>query len=133
MPVDITLTLIEVAPATTWWLVTTSPSDVRTMPVPAASPPLYRIVVAMRTRPLIWEPDAVVVDSVPCPGRLPEPPEEPSPNGRPPFGSEGTGMPLPPPSAQSHPFGREPMSGPFDVAACSLPPVAVVAVVPFER
>ncbi len=64
VPVLITLTLIEVAPATTWWLVTTSPSEVSTMPVPAARPPAYFSVVAIRTRPVSWEPEAWAVLSV---------------------------------------------------------------------
>ena len=38
LPVLITVALTVVAPATTWWLVITSPSEVRIMPVPAASP-----------------------------------------------------------------------------------------------
>ncbi len=33
-----TVTSMDVAPSTTWWLVTTSPSLPITMPVPAASP-----------------------------------------------------------------------------------------------
>src|SRR3954454_22404161 len=55
-----------VAPATTWWLVTTSPSEVSTMPVPAASPPAYFIVVAIRTNPVICEPLAADEDSEDC-------------------------------------------------------------------
>ena len=35
-PVLTTVTVIEVAPRTTWLLVSISPLDVRTMPVPAA-------------------------------------------------------------------------------------------------
>src|SRR3954453_20223510 len=54
---------MEVAPATTWWFVTTSPSEVSTMPVPAASPPAYFIVVAIRTNPVICEPLAAHEDA----------------------------------------------------------------------
>lgn len=68
-PVDMTFTVILVTPSTTWWLVTTSPSVVRTMPVPAAAVPSYFMVVAIRTNPVSWEPDAYAVasvDWVPC-------------------------------------------------------------------
>ena len=52
---DITVALTVVAPSTTWWLVTTSPSEVSTMPVPAASAPSYFMVETMRTSPVSWE------------------------------------------------------------------------------
>jgi len=59
-----TVTCTEVAPATTWWLVTTSPSEGSTMPVPAAAPPEYFIAVWIRTRPVSWSPTACEVVSL---------------------------------------------------------------------
>ena len=64
-PVLITVALTLVAPPTTWWFVTTSPSDVSTMPVPAAFAPAYFMVVTMRTRPVSCFPDALEVESEP--------------------------------------------------------------------
>src|SRR5689334_20602920 len=43
---------MAVAPATTWWLVSTSPSADSTMPVPAPSAPSNPMVVLTSTRPL---------------------------------------------------------------------------------
>src|ERR1700687_3030992 len=40
-----------VAPAITWWLLSTYPEEVRTMPVPAASPPANPSRVVMSTTP----------------------------------------------------------------------------------
>ena len=45
------VTRIEVAPVTTWWLVSTSPSADSTMPVPAPCAPSYPMVVTTSTRP----------------------------------------------------------------------------------
>jgi len=53
-PVDTTITLIFVAPSTTWLLVRISPSDVRIMPVPAAFAPRYLSRVLMSTTPTCW-------------------------------------------------------------------------------
>lgn len=39
------------APSTTWWLVSTSPSDVSTIPVPAARAPSYPSTVLTFTSP----------------------------------------------------------------------------------
>src|SRR6476469_5167687 len=46
---SVTRTLV--APATTWWLVRTSPSELRTTPVPAPWAPSYPIVVTTSTNP----------------------------------------------------------------------------------
>ena len=73
---DITFTLTLVAPSTTWWLVTTSPSEVSTMPVPAAVAPSYFMVETIRTSPVSCESDAWLVVSVevsPVPPPLPLP------------------------------------------------------------
>jgi hypothetical protein len=43
--------LIEVAPSITWLLVSTSPVEVSTIPVPAALPPWYPRVVTTSTMP----------------------------------------------------------------------------------
>ena len=50
-PVVTTVTRIDVAPSTTWWLVTTSPSLPITMPLPAASPAPNSMSLVMVTRP----------------------------------------------------------------------------------
>ena len=50
-PVVTTVTRIDVAPSTTWWLVTTSPSLPMTMPLPAASPAPNSTSLVIVTRP----------------------------------------------------------------------------------
>ncbi len=73
VPVVITFTLTLVAPSTTWWLVTTSPSEVSTMPVPAAVAPSYFMVETIRTRPVSWESEAWLVVSLEVSPLLPLP------------------------------------------------------------
>ena len=50
-PVVTTVTMMSVAPSTTWWLVTTSPSLPITMPVPAATPAPKPTSLVIVTRP----------------------------------------------------------------------------------
>src|SRR2546429_8574435 len=50
-PLPMSVTLMPVAPATTWLLVRTSPSAPRTIPVPAADPCSYPRMVLMSTIP----------------------------------------------------------------------------------
>ncbi len=75
-PVETTVTLIEVAPSTTWLLVRTSPFESSTMPVPAACASWYPSVVSMSTTPAdcVFEADGrVLVPELPDP--LPDPPK----------------------------------------------------------
>src|SRR5215831_9357964 len=60
--------LIDVAPSITWLLVSTSPDEVTTMPVPAACAPWSPSVDTMSTRPgstlvAIWDVVRAVVDA----------------------------------------------------------------------
>ena len=81
-PVLEIVTLMLVAPSTTWLLVRISPSEVRTIPVPAACAPWYCSTVLISTIPTCCAEDAVVVavplDPVPLdpvsPDGQPEPP-----------------------------------------------------------
>ncbi len=50
-PLPTSTTEIEVAPSTTWWFVRTSPSEVSTIPVPAAFAPSYPSTVFTFTSP----------------------------------------------------------------------------------
>src|SRR5580658_9601012 len=98
------VTRMFVAPSMTWLFVRISPFGVRTMPVPAASPPSRPSVVTTSTRPgstdeameetLAGEPDADELLLPPLLLELPEPPPGKKPGnwpGRPPV------LPLPPP------------------------------------
>src|SRR6476469_3845298 len=51
-PLPTSVARTEVAPATTWWLVSTRPSADSTIPVPAPCAPSYPMVVLTSTRPL---------------------------------------------------------------------------------
>src|SRR5215468_1779362 len=74
-----------VAPSTTWLLVSTSPSEFKIMPVPAACAPWYFKTVFTSTTPTCCAVVAVV----------PLPPDELPPNGFPPLPPNGL-LPLPP-------------------------------------
>jgi hypothetical protein len=52
LPVDHTVAVILVEPLMTWLLVSTSPSALITMPVPATASPAHCSVVLMITRPV---------------------------------------------------------------------------------
>ena len=60
-----TVTSIDVAPSTTWWLVTTSPSLPITMPVPAASPSPKPTSLVIVTSPADWAAVAAAVSRAP--------------------------------------------------------------------
>src|SRR5215510_1298867 len=64
-------TLIDLEPAITWLLVSTRPSDVRTMPVPAAAP--LSSVVLMLTTDGMTESATLCASSPPLPFELDEP------------------------------------------------------------
>src|SRR5262252_8339576 len=74
-----------VAPSTTWLLVSTSPSELKIMPVPAACAPWYVKTVFTSTTPTCCAVVAVV----------PLPPDELPPNGLLPLHPNGL-LPLPP-------------------------------------
>src|SRR5262249_22871435 len=95
------MALIEVAPSMTWLLVSTSPVEVSTIPVPAAAPPWYPSVVTTSTRPgstfdATWGVVMAGVGSAPAPAR-----PRPGHPGRarcPRRGArQGVGRPRPPP------------------------------------
>jgi hypothetical protein len=88
LPVDRTVAVILVEPLMTWLLVSTSPSALITMPVPAAASSAYCSVVLMITRPgltlvtMACSPPVGGADrapgagTAPLPGReMPEPPD----------------------------------------------------------
>src|SRR3954470_7919972 len=135
-----TVTLTEVAPSTTWWLVTTSPSEVSTMPVPAAFAPEDFIVDTIRTSPVSCFADALSVEPEDGPPDPPWPGSDPKgswpwPKGFwPPNGLLGAWLPpLPPPVDQRQPglFGIGSAPGlPLLVLCCLVSPDAVLTCPP---
>src|SRR5215475_9538964 len=102
-----------VAPSTTWLLVSTSPSELKIMPVPAACAPWYFKTVFTSTTPTCCAVVAVVPlppDELPPNGLLPLPPNgllPLPPNGLLPLPPNGS--PLPPNgSVDPEPFDPEP-------------------------
>src|ERR1022692_469113 len=69
-----------VAPSITWLLVSISPDDVSTMPVPAACSLWYPRVVLMSTKPGSTLAAMAETSPGPAPPELPELPEEPDPD-----------------------------------------------------
>src|SRR5215471_12906263 len=94
-----------VAPSTTWLLVSTSPSELKIMPVPAACAPWYFRTVFTSTTPTCCAVVAVVPlppDELPPNGSLPPPP-----NGLLPLPPNGS-PPPPNGSVDPEPFDPEP-------------------------
>src|SRR5580658_1016490 len=67
---SVTLTLVE--PSTTWLLVSTSPDESSTIPVPAASPPSNPRRVVMSTSPGSTLAATVLASDEPCDGTKPK-------------------------------------------------------------
>jgi hypothetical protein len=80
-PVATTVTLMLVAPSTTWLFVRISPLDVRTRPVPALSAWAYVSWEVMSTTPTSWVAVALARADEPEPEDepAPEPESEPDP------------------------------------------------------